>query len=562
MIRLPIGALLQERKLIGPQDLDKALNFQRQFGGRIGSVLVRMGALSEDALLSVLAEQLGMSLLGGEALPARADIVNAAQAGGLSLDWLASQEMLLWEGLDGAIHCASRNPIGSDLQETVGLSFPGQPVAWHFIANQDLDRLLKLLQQSPDEYQDDEIAHLRELAEEAPIIELVSNILAQAVDERASDIHIEPEERFFQVRYRIDGVLHTRQTLPRERFDAVASRVKLVSALDIAERRLPQDGRISVRAGGAEMDIRVSVIPGVHGESIVMRLLPKQRSDLRLDRLGMEADHLASFHRWAKETHGIVLVTGPTGSGKSTTLYSALEVANDKQHKIITVEDPVEYRMNGVTQIQVHSDIGYTFSRALRAILRHDPDIIMIGEIRDVETAEIAVQSALTGHMVFSTLHTNDSIAAFNRLLDMGVEAFLVASSVRAVEAQRLVRKLCAHCALPAAPASSVLEMAEDLRRRFPALFGETALWREAVGCPQCTGTGYQGRLGIYEFVEVSPELQTAIMRRATAGEMTAVARQQGFRSLREDGLVKAWRGLTSIDEILRVTGQGEAAEE
>jgi general secretion pathway protein E len=562
MIRQAIGTLLQARKLISPQDLDKALNFQRQFGGRVGSILVRMGALSEDALLSALSEQLGLSLVAGEALPSRADIVHAAQLGGLTLDWLVSQELVLWEGPDGAIHCASRNPIGSDTQETVEASFPAQPPRWHLIAAQDLERLLKLLLlQAGDGFHDDEIAHLRELAEEAPVIELVSNILAQAVDERASDIHIEPEERFFQVRYRIDGVLHTRQTLPRERFDAVASRVKLISALDIAERRLPQDGRISVRAGGAEMDIRVSVIPGVHGESIVMRLLPKQRADLRLELLGMEADHLASFQRWAKEAHGIVLVTGPTGSGKSTTLYSALEVANDRRHKIITVEDPVEYRMAGVTQIQVHSDIGYSFSRALRAILRHDPDIIMIGEIRDVETAEIAVQSALTGHMVFSTLHTNSAIAAFNRLLDMGVEAFLVASSVRAVEAQRLVRKLCPHCARPAPPAPSVREMAEELRGRFPALFAPEPAWREAAGCPQCKGTGYQGRLGIYEFVEVTPDLQTAVMRRASAAEMTQIAKTHGFRSLREDGLVKAWRGLTSIDEILRVTGQGEAED-
>ncbi len=557
----PIGALLQERKLITSQDLDKALNFQRQFGGRIGSVLVRIGALSEDALLSVLAEQLGISLLAADELPTKQDILQTTQAGGLSPEWLASQEAIAWEGLDGIVHCAARNPLGSDLRETLELGFPHQKVRWHFIATQDLERMLKLLQQSTDDFQHDEIAHLRELAEEAPVIELCNNILAQAVDERASDIHIEPEEQVFHVRYRIDGVLHTRQTLPRERFDAVASRVKLVSALDIAERRLPQDGRISVRAGGAEMDIRVSVMPGVHGESIVMRLLPKQRSDLKLERLGMETDHLASFQRWAKETHGIVLVTGPTGSGKSTTLYSALEVANDRRHKIITVEDPVEYRMTGVTQIQVHSDIGYTFARALRSILRHDPDIIMIGEIRDVETAEIAVQSALTGHMVFSTLHTNDAVAAFNRLLDMGVEAFLVASSVRAVEAQRLVRKLCQHCARPAPPAPAIVELAEGLRGRFPALFADTALWREAVGCPQCKGTGYQGRLGIYEFVEVTPVLQTAIMQRAPAAEMTALARQQGFRNLREDGLVKAWRGLTSIDEILRVTGQADTAD-
>jgi general secretion pathway protein E len=562
MNQQPLGALLQEQRLITSLDLDKALAFQRQFGGRIGSILVRMGALSEDALLAVLAMQLGMTVAGGDDLPVRAaDIQSTARLGGLSPDWLLAQEAVVWEGLDGAVHCAARNPIGTDLQEIVETAFPDHAVCWHFIANQDLDRLLKLMQQSPEAFHDDEIAHLRELAEEAPIIELVSNIMAQAVDERASDIHIEPEENVFHVRYRVDGLLRTRYTLPKERFDAVASRVKLVSALDIAERRLPQDGRIAVRAGGVEMDIRVSVIPGVHGESIVARLLPKQRADLSLERLGMETDHLESFMRWAREPHGIVLVTGPTGSGKSTTLYTALQVANDKRHKIITVEDPVEYRMAGITQIQVHSEIGYTFSRALRAILRHDPDIIMIGEIRDVETAEIAVQSALTGHMVFSTLHTNDAIAAFNRLLDMGLEAFLVASSVRAVEAQRLVRRLCPHCAKPMTPTPAVLAMVDELRGRFPAFFESEPDWREPVGCSQCKGAGYQGRMGIYEFAEVTPELQTAILKRASAGEMTRLARSQGFRTLREDGFIKAWRGLTSLDEILRVTGQGEAVD-
>jgi general secretion pathway protein E len=558
----PIGVLLQEQKLITALDLEKALAFQRQFGGRLGSILVRIGALSEDVLLAALAEQLGLTVAGGDELPTRAaEILDAARIGGLSVDWLLAQEVVLWGGMDAVIHCVARNPISSDLQETVEASFPEHSIQFHFIANQDLDRLLKLLQQPPDPFHGDEIAHLRELAEEAPIIELVSNIMAQAVDERASDIHIEPEEQVFHVRYRVDGLLRTRYTLPKERFDAVASRVKLISALDIAERRLPQDGRIAVRAGGVEMDIRVSVIPGVHGESIVARLLPKQRADLSLEKLGMEADHMESFQRWAREPHGIVLVTGPTGSGKSTTLYTALQVANDNRHKIITVEDPVEYRMTGITQIQVHAEIGYTFSRALRAILRHDPDIIMIGEIRDVETAEIAVQSALTGHMVFSTLHTNDAIAAFNRLLDMGLEAFLVASSVRAVEAQRLVRKLCPHCAKPMRPTPAVLAMVDELAERFPGFFAAESNWREPAGCPQCKGVGYLGRMGIYEFAEVTPELQSAILSRASAGEMVKLARSQGFRTLREDGFIKAWRGQTSLDEILRVTGQGEAGD-
>ena len=316
-----------------------------------------------------------------------------------------------------------------------------------------------------------------------------------------------------------------------------------------------------MRASGAEMDIRVSVLPGVHGESIVMRLLPKERANLNLEWLGMESDHLAQFSRWSKEPHGIVLVTGPTGSGKSTSLYAALDGANDRSKKIITVEDPVEYKLPGITQIQTHSEIGYDFARALRAILRQDPDVIMIGEIRDLETAEIAVQSALTGHLVLSTLHTNDALSAFTRLLDMGVEPFLVASSVRAVQAQRLVRRLCANCATPAEPPAAIVEIAQQLKERYPKQLTSAPAWRIPQGCPQCRGSGYRGRMGIYELVEVTAAIQDAVMRRATAGEMVDIARRDGYRSLREDGLIKAWRGLTSVDEVLRVTGAGESMD-
>ena len=557
-----IGELLLERSLITPQDLDKSLAFQRQFKGRIGSVLVRMGALSEDALLPVLSEQLGLTLMSTDDLPSHpAPIISAIQLSGYSPDWFADQQVVVWEGADGVIHCASRNPIDSYLQETLAIALPDHARSWHFVKTQDLERLLKLIQLRPETEYADEVAHLRELAEEAPIIELVGNILAQAIDEGASDIHIEPEENTFEVRYRIDGVMQARLNQPRERFDAVASRIKLLSGMDIAERRLPQDGRITMRASGAEMDIRVSALPGVHGESIVMRLLPKERANLNLEWLGMESDHLAQFSRWSQEPHGIVLVTGPTGSGKSTSLYAALDSANDRSKKIITVEDPVEYKLPGITQIQTHSEIGYDFARALRAILRQDPDVIMIGEIRDLETAEIAVQSALTGHLVLSTLHTNDALSAFTRLLDMGVEPFLVASSVRAVQAQRLVRRLCGKCATSAEPPAAIVQIAQQLTERYPKQLTTAPAWRIPQGCPQCRGSGYRGRMGIYELVEVTAAIQDAVMRRATAGEMVDIARRDGYRSLREDGLIKAWRGLTSVDEVLRVTGAGESMD-
>ena len=558
----PIGELLLQRELINAKDIEKVLMFQKQFKGRFGSILVRIGAISEDALLPVLADQLNLPLLNSSEMPSQTEaILSAIQMSGLAPAWFLDQQVLIWENLNGIIHCASRNPINSNLQETLSLAFPSRQLSWWLARTHDVELALKLIQVNKPSEHRDEIAHLRELAEEAPVVELVNNLFSQATDEGVSDIHLEPEERAFLVRFRVDGVLHLRMTLPRERFDAVASRIKLISGMDIAERRLPQDGRISIRASGVEMDVRVSCVPGVHGESIVMRLLPKERADLNLNSMGMEADHLQKITRWINEPHGIVLVTGPTGSGKSTTLYAALEKANNRSRKIITVEDPVEYKMSGITQIQTQSDIGYTFARALRAILRQDPDIIMIGEIRDLETAQIAVQSALTGHMVLSTLHTNDTLSAFTRLLDMGVEPFLVSSAVRAVQAQRLVRRLCDKCASHAVPAPAFLETIERIRTQSPSLFSGEARWRVAKGCDDCNGNGYRGRLGIYEFLEVTPDIQNAIMRRVPATEMLEIAHRQGYRNLREDGLIKAWRGLTSIDEVLSVTGLGETGE-
>ena len=557
----PIGALLLEAGAVSQADVEKALAFQRQYGGRLGSILIRLGALSEDTLLPVLAEQQGLTVVSRQEMPDQAaDYLNAIQLSRLSKDWFHDQQTLIWEGADGVIHCASKNPAGSYLQEVIVAAFPERVHAWHFIRGQDLEQTLKLLQQGERPAYEDEISQLRELAEEAPVVELVNNSLSQAIDEGASDIHLEPEENLFHIRYRIDGVLQLKNSLPRHRYDAVASRIKLISGMDIAERRLPQDGRISIRASGTEMDIRVSVVPGVHGETIVMRLLPKERRDMRLEALGFEEDHLAQFSRWVHEPHGIVLVTGPTGSGKSTTLYTGLAVTNDRSKKIITVEDPVEYQMAGVTQIQAHSEIGYDFARALRAILRQDPDVIMIGEIRDRETAEIAVQAALTGHLVLSTLHTNDVVSACTRLIDKGIEPFLVSSSVIAIQAQRLLRRICPHCARDIPQPAALGGIAPDLKQRYPALLDKEPVWKEAVGCPACNGTGYRGRIGIYELLDVGPELQAAVMRRAPSGEILEIARRHGYRNLREDGLIKAWRGTTSVDEVLRVTGLSETA--
>ena len=553
-----LGQLLLARELINPADLDKALAAQHQLGARLGKALVRMGALSEDTLLPVLAEHLGLDLLAEDELHGHAAaILRAIDLTGIDRAWFAKNGTAVFETADGVMQCVSRDPLNSFVQEVLQAALGNYSLVWRLMRTRDQEWLAKLLQPAPsDGGTGDEVAHLRELAEEAPVIEFVNNLFAQATDERASDIHLEPQEHEFVIRFRVDGVLRQRATLPPDRFPAIASRIKLVAGLDIAERRLPQDGRISLRASGIGMDVRVSALPGVHGESIVLRLLPKDRVDFSLERLGMEADHLREFMAWAAEPHGIILVTGPTGSGKSTTLYSALSVVNDGQRKIITVEDPVEYRMRGITQIQTQSEIGYTFARALRAVLRQDPDIIMIGEIRDRETAEIGVQSALTGHMVFSTLHTNDSISTFTRLIDMGVEPFLVASSVRAVVAQRLVRRICPDCSASASISVSVQGVFEALCQRFPTLVQDSAAnWRHAVGCPACQHTGYRGRLGIYEMVEVDTRMQEVITRQAPNHEFAAAAQAKGFRSLREDGLFKAWRGLTSVDEVLRATG-------
>ncbi|BAP57274.1 bacterial type II secretion system protein E [Thioploca ingrica] len=554
-----LGEMLIAANLITESDVQRTLEFQTRFGGLFGAILIRMGALSEDNLLKILSQQLNMPIIDNQAIPLDIyQMLEIITQSGIDENWWLDQEVVAWETADSVLHCLARQPLSDTLREIFYNIFPEKQQVWYLVRNQDLDRILDLLAKTQTDNlfgDSDDVNVLRELAEGAPIVEFVNNMLSQAIDQRASDVHIEPEEHTFFVRYRIDGVLYERFNLPKERFNAIASRIKLISGLDIAERRLPQDGRLNTRVSGQDLDIRVSCLPGVHGESIVMRLLPKERQTSRLEQLGFAPDHYQLFRQWINEPHGIILVTGPTGSGKSTTLYATLDAINNRTQKMITVEDPVEYRLQGVTQVQVHSEIGYTFAYALRAILRQDPDIIMIGEIRDRETSEIAIQAALTGHMVLSTLHTNDTVSAFTRLIDMGIEPFLVATSVRAVQAQRLARRVCPHCAQATTISA---ELHHQIQQLLPPQFAQlTPQWQQAVGCQACQGTGYQGRIGIYELIYLTPEMQSLVLNHAAATEMRQLATRQRFRTLREDGWLKAYQGITTLEEILRITDNG-----
>jgi general secretion pathway protein E len=402
---------------------------------------------------------------------------------------------------------------------------------------------------SLDEIED--IEQLKDLASEAPVIRLVNLIISKAIESRASDIHIEPFEKDFKVRYRIDGILYDVESPPKKLKAAVISRVKIMAKLNIAERRLPQDGRIKLKVLGKDIDLRVSTLPTMYGESVVMRILDKSNNDLYdIRRLGFPEDSLKDLEALIRRPHGILLVTGPTGSGKTTTLYSALDTINLPDKKIITIEDPVEYQMDGINQIQVHPQIGLTFASGLRHIVRQDPDVIMVGEIRDLETAEIAIRAALTGHLVFSTLHTNDAPSAITRLVDMGAEDYLIASSLLGVLAQRLVRVICPHCRIEVFPVSEMLD--EIGYRRGNG--HEPHRFFEGQGCERCANTGFIGRVGIYELMLINDELRKLTIGKADSGQIRKKALEAGMRSLRDDGWLKVRQGLTTISEVLRVT--------
>src|SRR5580658_7493603 len=540
-----LGEILIERKLISTEDLERALELQKERGDKIGKTLVDMGFVAMRDVLAALAEQWDVPLVTIDGPPAV-----SPETEGLSPRFLRQFRCLPFSRDDHTVTLAMADPLDVETIAAVR-SCTGLKVKGVLAAEQEiLDAIDKYycetargdteIDPSGAEASED-LEHLRDMASEAPVIRLVNAIIALAVEKRASDIHFEPFEKDFRVRYRVDGVLYNQESPPREMKAAMISRVKLMAKLNIAERRLPQDGRIKIKTLGREVDLRVSTLPTLYGESVVMRLLDRSAGDFYdLGRLGFDGHMLNRMSYYTSLPHGIFLVTGPTGSGKSTTLYSALKRINQSDKKIITIEDPVEYQMDGINQLHVNTQIGLTFASGLRHIVRQDPDVIMVGEIRDRETADIAIRSSLTGHLVFSTLHTNDAPSAITRLTDMGMENYLITSSVVAVLAQRLVRVICVHC-----KAESGTRIAPD---------GNTVVCYAGRGCERCFGSGYKGRMGIFELMELGDEIRQLIMKNADAASITNVARRNGMRNLREDGWLKVMSGATTADEVMRVT--------
>ena len=555
-----IASALLARGRLKDIDLARAQRLQVDAGGSLCGLLVRLGLVSERDMAEASSEVLGLPLLSAKDCP-EAPLENLP----LSLRFLKQQavcpvgedaqgiDLLVADPQDDYAAHAVALATGRDVRVRIGLRSEIADLIERYYG-QGRSAMGTIVENIGDESagDEDDVEHLRDLASEAPVIRLVNLVIQRAVELRASDIHIEPFENRLKVRYRVDGVLEEAESPPANLTAAVISRIKIMAKLNIAERRLPQDGRIMVRVQGKELDLRVSSVPTAHGESVVMRLLDRESVVLDFKALGFTDEFLASFMRVLEQPHGILLVTGPTGSGKTTTLYAALSQLNTPDVKIITVEDPVEYQIEGINQIQVKPQIGLDFAHALRSIVRQDPDIIMIGEMRDLETSRIAIQSALTGHLVLSTLHTNNAAGGITRLLDMGVEDYLLTSTVNGILAQRLVRRLePVHAERYEATAEVIAEF--ELRRFQPE--GTIYLYRPRPSALSLTG--YLGRGTIMEFLVMSDELRKLVMQHAGMGDIETAARATGMRTMYEDGLIKAMQGVTTLEEVLRVTQEG-----
>ncbi len=552
---MSITEILLDKGLLTSEQNEEAQALQKAEGLRLDRALIQLGLLSEKQLLEVMSEHLHLPMINLEevafdpellrALPARIvyrkRLVPVKRFNGTlqvatsdAFDLYSFDEIKLMTGLNIQPVLAPKDDIEKVIKSHYGL---GGDTLDEMVGEDGAEASSAVTEGSED---------LLEMAQEASVIKLVNEIIVEAVNERASDIHIEPFEHHMSIRYRIDGVLQE-APVPQQmhRFAAaIISRIKILSNMNIAERRVPQDGRIKFQVGGRQIDVRVSVIPMLFGEGVVMRLLDKANVLFTLQELGMDEEMYGVFKGLIDRPHGIILVTGPTGAGKTTTLYAALNAIVDAGIKVLTVEDPVEYHLAGVNQIPVNHQVGMTFERGLRAILRHDPDVVMIGEIRDLETARAATQAALTGHLVLSTLHTNDSASAPMRLIDMGVEPFLVSSTLIGAMAQRLVRKVCSKCKTEYTP--------EKLPKDFKPQPGEK--FYRGTGCQHCRNTGYRGRSGVYELMEMNDDIAAKIIERAPAHEVIAVSKKSGTRMLREDGWLKVRRGITTVDEVLTCT--------
>lgn len=556
---MEISDILQRRGILDERQL--LLAQQSANGHRLDRVVMDMGLASEEDLLKAFADELGMKYFELKDYQVDTQLLSQFPA-----TPIFRHSLLPLQRENGRVLVASADPFDFEALDELS-SLSGEVLETVLALHEDVVDLIKqnlgvggdtinelvsqkaaedgveLLEEVSEEH-----GELADMAQTASVIRLVNELLVEALQQQASDVHIEPHETGLVVRYRVDGLLRVQSVPPEINhfYSAIITRLKIMAHLNIAEKRLPQDGRIKLRVTGREIDVRVSIIPMIYGEGVVLRLLDKERMVFRLDNVGLNADMLSTFREMIELPHGIILVTGPTGSGKTSTLYSALNEIKSPETKIITVEDPVEYHSEGISQIQVNSRIGLTFAAGLRSILRHDPDVVLIGEIRDGETANSAIQASLTGHLVFSTLHTNDSPGAFTRLVDMGVEAYLVASTVEAVLAQRLVRVLCKHCKRPHQPHPDKIPPDFPLERMQEIY--------EPVGCRHCREMGYSGRIGILELLINDPVIRKLCTEHASSGQIRDYARKNGWQTLRDAGWEKVLAGITSIDEILRVT--------
>ena len=551
-----LGELILEEGLISKEKLDEAVEESHKAGRSLGRVLIDNGMVTESNLIALLAKQVGLDFV---------DLTETQidpTAVSLISENLAKRYKAIPIGIDeqGKLVVAMSDPSNvyaiDDIRTLTGkeikpvVSTPTDILA-AISRIQRLDTSVESLTDSAESAIEEavDLSQVRDVADEAPIVKLVNLIIQQAVNDRASDIHIEPQERDLRVRYRIDGVLHEVLRPSKTIQSGVISRLKIMAEMDIAERRIPQDGRIGLNVQGKTIDLRVASLPTVYGEKLVLRILDKSSVLLKLDDLGFSEHNYERFERSFSKPYGMMLVTGPTGSGKSTTLYATLNILNQIDRNIITVEDPVEYRLSGINQVQTNNKAGLTFASALRSILRADPDIVLIGEIRDRETAQIAVEAALTGHLVLSTLHTNDAPSAITRLIEMGIEPFLVSSAIDCVVAQRLARRLCEKCKEPYTPTREAL-----IENKFPIKEDEEppTLYRP-VGCPRCGKTGYRGRMAVHEVMLISEEIERLTVERRAADEIKKVALEQGMWDLRTDGMEKVRKGSTSLEEIQRV---------
>jgi len=556
-VRRLLGEILVESGL-SPERLKKALELQKKRGGRIGSLLVRLSFMTEVEVLKALGTQLGLPFI-----PDLGEI-DRELALKLPITYAKKAVVLPLRRENGTVIAATSEPLALSTVDDLGILFdaavsiclaPSDTIlgAINRLHSEDMNKAEDTVQEMEEDdlsflaAELEEPTDLLEVTDDAPIIRLVNSLLSQAIRERASDIHIEPFEKDVIARFRIDGILYNILTIQKRYQASIASRVKIMSGLNIAEKRLPQDGGMRIKIGGKDVDIRVSIVPTAFGERIVLRLLYRESALLPLEQIGFSGEYLAQFNELITRPHGIILVTGPTGSGKTTTLYASLSKINAPDKNIITIEDPIEYQLKGIGQIQVNAKIQLTFAAGLRSVLRQDPDVILVGEIRDSETAEIAIQAALTGHLVFSTLHTNDAAGAVTRLIDMKIEPFLISSSVMAILAQRLVRVLCKECREP-----YEITPAEITELEFKTAAGATVY--RAKGCEACFHTGYLGRKAIYELLIVDDHIRQLIMKNTDAATIRTAAMQYGMRTLRQDGANNVLQGITSVDEVVRVT--------